>query len=184
MMQIAPVIAYRNLDPSPAVASIVERRTKKLEALFDRIVGCEVTLEALQKRKVHARILRAHLVLHLPGPDLSVERSVAQGSAQEDLILAVNRAFSAAEKLLKRQKAIMAKLEVKHHAALLHGEITFLEPELGHGWLRADDGREVYFQKDALTGGDWDALSVGTRLRFRKMDGEKGAYATGVTPID
>lgn len=183
-MQTAPVISYHNLDPSPAVDAIVARRTEKLEQFFDRIIGCELALEALQRRQRHGRTVRAHLVVHLPGPDLSVERTVAQGSAQEDLMLAVNRAFTAAEKLLKRHKKVMGQVEVKHHAPVLHGEITLIEHELGHGWLRADDGREVYFQKDSLTSGDWSALAVGTRLRFREMQGEKGLYATGVTPSD
>ena len=182
-MQSAPVISYHNLDPSPAVDEIARRRTAKLEQIFDRMVGCDVTLEALQRRKRHGRTLRAHLVVHLPGPDLSVERTVAQGSAQEDLILALNRAFAAAERLLRRQKARMGLLEVKHHPPVLHGDITLIEQELGHGWLRADDGREVYFQKDALAAGDWSSLRVGTRLRFREMQGDKGPYATGVNPL-
>lgn len=182
MMQTETVISYRNLDASPAVDAIIGRRTRKLEQIFDRIVGCELALEALQKRKRHGRTVRARLIVHIPGPDLAVARTVAQGSARDDLILAVNRAFSAAEKMLTRRKKVMAGVEVKHHAALLHGEITLLENDLGHGWLRADDGREVYFQRDALTAGDWDDLSLGTRLRFREMEGEKGPYATGVTP--
>ena len=177
------MISYHNLDPSPAVDGIVHRRTEKLERLFDRIIGCDVALEALQRQKRHGRTVRAHLVVHLPGPDLSVERTVAQGSAQDDLILAVNRAFSAAEKMLKRHKKVMGHIEVKHHPPVLHGEITLIERELGHGWLRADDGREVYFQKDALNGGDWASLSIGTRLRFREMQGDKGPYATGVSPV-
>lgn len=182
-MQTAPVISYHNLDPSPAVDAIVRQRVEKLDLVFDRIIGCDLALEALQRPKRHGRAVRAHLLIRLPGPDLSVERTVAQGGAQEDLILAVNRVFSAAEKMLKRQKTVMGQVEVKHHAPVLHGEITSIEHELGHGWLRADDGREVYFQKDALTQGDWSRLAEGTRLRFREMDGEKGAFATGVTPV-
>lgn len=177
------MISYHNLDASPAVDAIARRRTEKLEHLFERIIGCDLALEALQRRKRHGRTVRAHLVVHLPGPDISVERTVAQGSAQDDLILAVNRAFSAAEKMLKRQKKVMGHNEVKHHPPVLHGEITLIEKDLGHGWLRADDGREVYFQKDALTGGDWSSLSVGTRLRFRELQGDKGPYATGVSPV-
>ena len=182
-MQAASVISYHNLDPSPAVDTIARRRIEKLERLFSGIIGCDLALEALQRRKRHGRTVRAHLVVHLPGPDLSVERTVAQGSAQDDLILAVNRAFSAAEKMLKRRKKVMGHVEVKHHPPVLHGEITLIEQDLEHGWLRADDGREVYFQKDALTRGDWSSLSVGTRLRFREMQGEKGPYATGVSPV-
>ena len=117
----------------------------------------------------------------MPGPDVSISREVAQGSAREDLVLAVNRAFTAAEKTLKRRKKVMDGVEVKHHPPVLHGAITELEPELGYGQIRADDGREVYFQRDALNADDWDRLGKGTRLRFREMIGEKGPYATAVT---
>lgn len=85
--------------------------------------------------------------------------------------------------MLKRQKKMMGHLEVKHHPPVLHGEIMLIENYLGHGWLRPDDAREVYFQKDALTLGDWFSLSVGKRLRFREMQGDKGPYATGVSPV-
>lgn len=183
-MQTAPVITYRNLESSPAVAAVVSKRIAALERLSDRITGCAVILEAPQKRKLHGRVIRVRLNLHVPGPDLSVAREVAQGSAQDDLILAVNRAFSAAEKQLKRQKKVMGAVEVKHHPPVLHGVVTLLERELGYGYLRADDGREVYFQRDGLTAGDWDRLATGARLRFREMEGEKGAFASAITMID
>ncbi|MDO8986207.1 cold-shock protein [Cypionkella sp.] len=72
--------------------------------------------------------------------------------------------------------------EVKPHPAILHGEIVELEPELGYGFLRADDGQEVYFQKDGLVTGAWADLAVGARLRFREQDGEKGPFAVDVAP--
>lgn len=180
-MQTEPIISYRNVDRSAAVDELVTRRIAKLEERDDRITGCEVTLDAPQKRKRNGRVLRVTLNLHLPGPDVSISREVAQGSAREDLVLAVNRAFTAAEKTLKRRKKVMDGVEVKHHPPVLHGTITEFEAELGYGQLRADDGREVYFQRDALNADDWDRLSKGTRLRFREMIGEKGPYATAVT---
>ena len=99
-MQTDPVISYRNLDPSPAIEALVAKRIAVLERISDRIIGCEVTLEAPQKRRLHGRAFRVRLNLHVPGPDVSVAREVAQGSAQDDLTLAVNRTFSAAEKQL------------------------------------------------------------------------------------
>lgn len=183
-MQIAPIISYRNIDPSPAVSELVTRRIGVLERISNRITGCEVTLDAPQKRKIHGRIFRARLNLHTPGPDFSVSREVAQGSARDDLLLAVNRAFSAAEKHLKRQKKKMGGVEVKHHPPILHGKITLIEPELGYGYLRADDGREVYFQRDSLTSDIWNDLESGERLKFREQDGEKGPFAVGVTRAD
>ena len=64
----------------------------------------------------------------------------------------------------------------------MHGEIVEIEPELGYGFVRANDGQEVYFQKDSLVDGDWDGLEVGARLRFREQDGEKGPFAVDVAP--
>ncbi|MGJ8561797.1 MAG: HPF/RaiA family ribosome-associated protein [Litorimonas sp.] len=183
-MQIAPIISYRNIDPSPAVSELVTRRIGVLERISNRITGCEVTLDAPQKRKIHGRVFRARLNLHTPGPDFSVSREVAQGSARDDLLLAVNRAFSAAEKHLKRQKKKMGGVEVKHHPPILHGKITLIEPELGYGYLRADDGREVYFQRDSLTSDIWNDLENGERMKFREQDGEKGPFAVGVTRAD
>lgn len=77
----------------------------------------------------------------------------------------------------------MGHIEVKRHPPVLHGEITLIDHDLGHGWLRADDGREVYFQKDALAGGDWSSLSIGMRLGFREMQAEQGPYAMGLSPV-
>jgi cold shock CspA family protein/ribosome-associated translation inhibitor RaiA len=183
-MQTEPIIAYHHVDPSPAVEDLVLRRIKALERRDDRITGCEVTMEAPQKKKLHGRVFKVRLNLHLPGPDLSISREIAQGSAQDDLILAVNRAFTAAEKALKTRKKKMDGIEVKHHPPVLHGEITELEPELGFGWVQADDGRKVYFQRDSLTSDNWERLDKGTRLRFREMQGDKGAYAASVTIAD
>lgn len=183
-MQTEPIISYRNMDPSPSIDALVTRRIAVLERIHGRITGCEVVLEAPQKRKVEGRVLTARITLHMPGPDLSVERSISHSSARDNLILAVNRAFSAAEKQLKKQKKKMGAVEVKHHPPVLHGEISSLEPELGYGYVRGDDGREVYFQRDGLTSDVWDQLAKGTRLRFRELEGEKGPYAAAVTIAD
>lgn len=183
-MQSEPVISYRNVDSSPAVGAIVEKRIAALERLSGRLTGCDVVIEAPQKRKVHGRVFRVHLNLHMPGPDLAVTRAVSHGSATDNVLLAVNRAFSAAEKALKRRKKTMGGIEVKHHPPVLHGEVSQLEPDLGYGYIRADDGREVYFQRDGLTGDDWDAVDTGTRVRFREMEGEKGPFAASVTIAD
>ena len=180
-MEIEPIISYRNMDPSPAVTEVIRRRIAVLERMHDRITGCEVTLDAPQKHKAHGRVFRAHLSLHLPGPDFSVTREVAQGSATDDLLLAVNRAFSGAENHLKRQKKKLGAVETKHHAPILHGKITLIEPELGYGYVKADDGREVYFQRDSFTKEVWEQLETGKRLRFREQVGEKGPFATGAS---
>lgn len=183
-METAPIITYRHVDPSPAVETLIGRRVKKLEQINDRIVGCDVTLEAPQKPRRRGRLYSVRVMLRTPGPDLSAARTVAQGSARDDVLLAMNRAFSAAETRLKRQKKVMGGVEVKRHPPYVQGEIEQIEPELGWGIIRTGDGREVYFQRDALTGADWETLTPGTKMRFREMEGEKGPYAAAVARVD
>jgi ribosome-associated translation inhibitor RaiA/cold shock CspA family protein len=183
-MQSPPTVTFRGVDPSPAIEDLIGERTARLEKFHAGIIACDVVVEAAQKRKTHGRLFSVRVRLGLPGPDISVSRDVAQGDAQEDVRLAVNRAFSAVETKLKEQKRTMGAVEVKHHPPVLHGEVSELEPELGWGMIRADDGRSVYFQKDSLETGTWEAVAVGRRLRFREVEGEKGPYAIHVAVMD
>jgi cold shock CspA family protein/ribosome-associated translation inhibitor RaiA len=176
-----PTIAWRHVDASPIVETLATKRYERLRRFGEGIESCDIVVEGMPKRKRTARGFRVRVTLHLPGPDLTAQREVAQGSAQEDIELALNRAFSALEKQLKTKWKTAPGHGGKFHDPVLHGVVTLLEKELGWGTVRADDGREVYFQKDSLAHADWDKLSKGTRLRFREAMGDKGPYATGVS---
>lgn len=181
-MQQEPVITWRNVQRSEAVETIIRKRIEAIERFCPNAVGLRVTLDAPQKPRHAARGFDVRLHLEVPGPDLNVARTVRHGHAADDIVRAVNATFTALEKRIKEGRRITAGQEVKHHPAILHGEIVELEPELGYGFVRADDGREVYFQKDGLVAGTWENLSQGARLRFREQDGEQGPFAVDVAP--
>lgn len=182
-MQKDPVISWTNLDPAPAVEGIIRHRIAALEAFFPHVIGCRVVVDAPGHRHRSAGGVDVRIKLEIPGPDLNVSRSVRHGHRGPDAVLAVNRAFDAIEARLKERARVMDGKEVKHHAPVLHGELVELEAELGYGFLRADDGREIYVQRDALGDADWAGLRRGDRLRFRTAEGEKGPFAVDVTPI-
>jgi cold shock CspA family protein/ribosome-associated translation inhibitor RaiA len=181
-MQREPIITWRNVQRSEAVEAIIRKRIAAVEKLCPNAVGLRITLDAPQKPRHAARGFDVRLHLEVPGPDLDVARTVRHGLAADDIVRAVNAAFAALEKRIRETRRIMDGKEVKHHPVILHGEIVELEAELGYGFVRADDGREVYFQKDGLVTGDWDDLELGARLRFREQDGEKGPFAVDVAP--
>jgi cold shock CspA family protein/ribosome-associated translation inhibitor RaiA len=181
-MQREPVIIWRNIQRSEAVDAIIRKRIDAIEKFCPGAVGLRITLDAPQKPRHAGRGFDVRLHLEVPGPDLDVARTVRHGHAAADIVRAVNATFTALEKRIKESHRILDGQEVKHHPVLLHGEIVEIEPELGYGFLRADDGREVYFQKDGLVAGDWKGLEVGGRLRFREQDGEKGPFAVDVAP--
>ena len=103
-MQVEPLISCQNFDLSPAVENLVRRRTGALVKRYEHIAGCEVKMNAAQKKTRNGRDFRVRLNMDMLGPDSSVSREIAQGSAQDDLILAVKRAFGAAEKIIKKAK--------------------------------------------------------------------------------
>lgn len=181
-MQREPIISWRNIPRSDAVEDIIRKRIVALERFCPEALGLRVTLSAPQKPRHAARGFDVRLHLEVPGPDLDVARTVRHGLAADDVVRAVNATFTALERRIKETRRIMDGREVKHHSAVLHGEIVDLEPELGYGFVRADDGQEVYFQKDGLVAGEWADLAIGARLRFREQDGEKGPFGVDVAP--
>lgn len=183
-MSIDPVITWRNMPHSEAVDAIVRERFAAIARLEPRLIRGRVVFDAPHKRRVSGRGFDVRIHLELPGPDIDVARSVRQGEAADDVLRAVNAAFSALERRLKERRREKGGKEVKHHPPVLHGEVVELEPELGYGWLRADDGREVYFERDSLVHGQWERIALGDRLRFREMEGDKGPFAADVSVID
>ncbi len=179
-MQSPPSITFRNLDPSPAVEEHIRQRIAELEKYHPHIVGCDVVVNAPQKNHVSGREHTIQLTIRVPGPDIRVSRSLGRSHAAEDLNLAVHKVFDAARRQLKEQVRKMGRVEVKQHPPVMHGAIDRLFEGEGYGFISADDGREVYFERDNLTTGDWDKLHVDMKVRFRLEIGDKGAYATNV----
>ena len=103
-MQVEPLISCHNFDLSPAVENLVRRRTGALVKRYEQIAGCEVMMDAAQNKMRNGREYRVKLNMDMLGPDPSISREIVQGSAQGDLILAVKRAFGAAEKTIKKRK--------------------------------------------------------------------------------
>lgn len=182
-MRRDPIITWHRISRSDAIEAILQKRIAAIGKFCPDAIGLRITLDAPQRPRNAGRGFDVRLHLDLPGPDLDVARSVRQGHAAADLTLAVNAAFNALEERIKQTRKVVGALEVKHHPMILHGEIVEIEPELGYGFLRADNGHEVYFQKDALVAGEWDKLKTGARLRFREEDGEKGPFAADLAPV-
>lgn len=183
-MQSEPIITFRHLDPDPEIRAHILERIEELEKYHPRIVSCDVVVSAPQKAHVTGQEYAIRVTIRVPGPDIRVERSLGRSEAVHDINLAVHKAFDAARRQLKEQARKMGKVEVKHHAPILHARVDRLFPGEGYGFLAADDGREVYFERDNLTAGDWNAIAVDTKVRFREAFGEKGAYATNVAILD
>lgn len=63
------------------------------------------------------------------------------------------------------------------------GRIKKLVRERGFGFVRGDDGKEVFFHRSGLGPTDYDALSEGDVVEYVVQEGPRGARAENVRAI-
>jgi len=69
---------------------------------------------------------------------------------------------------------------VKSHEGQAIGTVVRLDPGGEFGFLRSNDGAEIYFHRNSFLGGEFSELAVGSRVVFVDEIGEKGPQATTV----
>ena len=65
----------------------------------------------------------------------------------------------------------------------VQGKIKKLVRERGFGFVRGDDGKEVFFHRSGLGPTDYDALSEGDTVEYVVQEGPRGARAENVRAI-
>ena len=63
------------------------------------------------------------------------------------------------------------------------GKIKKLVRERGFGFVRGDDGREVFFHRSGLGPSDYDSLAEGDVVEYVVQEGPRGARAENVRAI-
>jgi CspA family cold shock protein len=52
--------------------------------------------------------------------------------------------------------------------------------ERGFGFIRGEDGKEVFFHRSGLNGGEYDTLNEGDVVEYVVQEGPRGPRAEGV----
>ncbi|HLK10644.1 MAG TPA: HPF/RaiA family ribosome-associated protein [Candidatus Binatia bacterium] len=178
-MEVPLEVRFRNMAPSPALEAAIRERAQKLEEFCDRITGCRVVVEAPHRRHHQGNLYHLRIDLTVPGREIVVRRDPPEDRTHEDVYVVVRDAFDAVRRQLedhvRRQRG-----DVKSHTGPPHGRIVRLLPEKGYGFIRAADGREIYFHAHAVVGETIDRLAVGAEVAFVEELGEKGPQASTV----
>ena len=53
----------------------------------------------------------------------------------------------------------------------------------GFGFIRGDDGKEVFFHRSGLNGADYDSLAEGDAVEYVIQEGPRGARAEHVRSV-
>jgi ribosome-associated translation inhibitor RaiA/cold shock CspA family protein len=178
-------ISFRGMETSPSVEAQVQRRAEELQQFSDRVTACRVTLEAAHRRHRQGTIYHVRVELAVPGGKILVNREPGENHAHEDMHVAVRDAFDAARRRLQDH---MRRLDgqSRQHEVPSVGRIARVFAERDYAFLETPGGEEVYVGRNAVSGGGFDKLKVGDRVRY-VVDGEagdNGPQASAVVPLD
>jgi len=196
-MQLTPTITFRGIDPSAALEAEIRARIGKLETYYRPIMGCHVLVELAERHhetgnRYHVRldvivpgeeIVVAHEAgLHATAQDVDTEKATKEAEPDPErkhARVAVREAFDIARRRLqdygRRQRRT-----VKAPARQPRGRVAQLFPIDEYGYIEAEDGHEVYFQKSSVLKNAFDRLTVGSTVSFVEESGEKGPQASTV----
>jgi len=178
-MEIPLQITFHNMPHSDAVEAKIRERAGKLEKYSDAIIGCRVAVEAPHHHHAAGNQFLVRVEVSVPGEKLVARREPDAHHAYTDVYVAIRDAFDTMRRRLedyeRRQRG-----QVKAHATPPHGRVVELNPDAGFGRIETLDGRLVYFHRASVIGAGFDAVEVGTEVRFDEEMGERGPQASTV----
>ncbi len=181
-MQIPAQVSFRHLDYSPWIAKAVRKRSRSLEKYFHRLTSLRVLVEPSAQRHTRGNLYHVRIDITLPGKEIVVSRDPSLNHAHEDIYVTIRDAFRAARRQLEDH---VRRNHRKKDTALTtigpdRGIVTRIFPNEGCGFITSNDGRDVYFHENSVTGASFGELAPGTRVRFVESMGEKGPQASTV----
>ena len=175
-MAIPLQITVRNVEVTEDTQALIRAHAAKLDQLSDRITDCRVLVGGPLRYRIGEPIAYSvRIDLVVPGGELVVRRK-----PREDLVTAIQDAFDAAGRRLQ-DHARMLRGDVKRRIAPGRAVVRRLFPYEGYGFLETSEGEEIYFHRSSVRDGAFDAIEVGTTVRFTQGMGERGPQATSVT---
>jgi cold shock CspA family protein/ribosome-associated translation inhibitor RaiA len=177
----APVeLEFQDMVAKPETRESITAHVKRLEQRYGRITACRVVIKGPGNRHQTGGQYDVNIRLALPdGREVNVGRTPKADERHADLSFAINDAFKRARRRLQDHARRMEGM-VKSHEPQSIGTVVRFDPEGGFGFLRSNDGREVYFHRNSVIDGRFADLAIGTRVVFVDEIGEKGPQATTV----
>lgn len=65
----------------------------------------------------------------------------------------------------------------------LRGRIKKMVPERGFGFIRGEDGKEVFFHRSGMNGADYDGMNEGDTVEYISQESPRGARAEQVRAV-
>ncbi len=194
---VEPLVTFRNMRPPGPAEKWVRDEISKLAVLYPRIMACRVAVESPPRRHKFGGQFHVRIDLRVPGGEIVIKhgpslrahirqadktkaaKQLELKTTHKNLRTAINDSFKAAGRRLqdfaRRQRG-----SVKIHETLPTARVSQLFPKKAYGFITTQDGREIYFHKNAVLNRGFNKLRTGSRVSFAEEQGEKGPQASTV----
>ena len=188
-LQVPLEIAFHNIDSSDWAENEIRTRVAKLEKMYERLVSCRVRVDQRANNSNGTIPPVVHIELGIPGRRdivVSHEPDHLQRKFQTpDLHNAINEAFRIAEDQLGELKTLRggrSRTKDGQHDAenQFLGQVAELTPDEDFGFLMTKEGGLLYFHRNSMLSGDFDALQRGDEVYYVEDMGDTGPTASKV----
>jgi ribosome-associated translation inhibitor RaiA len=181
-------IAFRNMDSSEFLERLVREKVERLERFNPSIIGCRVVLEVPHRSPDSGKVpLGIAVEVEVPGRPLVVAKGEEDRREMKgDVTRVVNRTFEAIERQLSELQDIQDGVVKQHGATGESGVVVRLFPEQSYGFVEVKGSPDLYFTRNAVVGGVFDALRIGTLVLVTRAttEGPMGPQASSVRLLD
>ena len=178
-------IAFHNTEPSAAVEEDIRKHVDKLAARHPHLIGCRVSVEALHNQHRTGNTFDVHITLSVPGRDLAVSRAphhAEERRAHPDIHASLKETFRAAERQLASHKGQRRQDTTAPSGSAVTGQVARVVPGEDHGFILNNLGTQLYFHRDSVTRGTFEAMKPGDPVHYVEEAGDTGPVATKVWP--
>ena len=178
-MQQPLQITFRDNLHSEALEANIREKAAKLDQFYEGIMTCRVMIEAPHGHQHQGNLFHVRIDVTVPGGELVVKRGPKKHHAHEDPYVALRDAFDAVRRKLQ-DHARKQRGKVKAHEVPAHGKVCEMTPWKDCGRIETSNGTDIYFHRNSVVDGDFDALEIGDEVRFSEELGEDGLQASTV----
>ena len=184
-MQVPLEITCKGFDLTPKLRDVVEKYASRLDKVCDHVISCRLIAEHPHDRPEGGNEFRITLLIRMPpNHEVVVKRSTTEGREPEALPKVIRDVFQSAARQCREISRLQRNQVKRHPEQETAGIVVRLAPEDDYGFLRALDGRDVYFHRNSVLNGDFNRMTIGTGVRYMEEAGEEGPQATTVAIVD
>lgn len=167
-------IAFKDMESSEFLENLIRERVGRLERFHHHIVSCRVVVYIPHRSPETGKPPIALTVeVEVPGRNTIVAKGAEdRREMKNDHTAVINRVFDAVQRQLE-DTAEIRRREVKAHGAEGEtGMVVRLFPQQNYGFVEVKGSPDLYFTRNAVTGGTFDDLKVGTMVHVTRATGE------------